>query len=47
MKERNHSQFKKQENSPEEVNNEKDLFNLIATELKKEVMKILKELRDY
>ena len=41
MKQRNNSQLKVQENSPEGTNNETDLF----TEFKKEVMKILKELR--
>ena len=43
-KQRNLSQFKDQENSPEETNNETDLFTLIDPEFKKEVMKILKEL---
>lgn len=33
------------ENAPEGTNNETDLFNLIDTEFKKEVVKILKELR--
>ena len=44
-KQRNHTQLKDQENSPEGMNNETDLFSLIDTEFKKEVMKILKELR--
>ena len=44
-KQRNHSQLKDQENSPEGTNNETDLFSLIDTEFKKEVMKMLKELR--
>ena len=44
-KQRNHSQLKDQENSPEGTNNETDLFSLIDTEFKKEVMKILKQLR--
>ena len=44
-KQRNHSQLKDQENSPEGTNNETDLFSLIDTEFKNEVMKILKELR--
>ena len=44
-KERNHSHLKDQENSPKGTNNETDLFSLIDTEFKKEVMKILKELR--
>ena len=42
---RNHSQFKEQEKSPEEKNNETDLCSLIDTEFKKEIVKILKELR--
>ena len=44
-KQRNHSQLKDQENSPKGTNNETVLFSLIDTEFKKEVMKILKELR--
>ena len=44
-KERNHSQLKDPENSPEGTNNETDLFSLIDTEFKKELMKILKESR--
>ena len=44
-KQRNHSQLKDQENSPERTNNETDLFSLIDTNFKKEIMKILKELR--
>ena len=40
---RNHSQLKEQEDSPEAANNEKDLFRLIDTEFKKEIVKILKE----
>ena len=42
---RNHSQLKDQENSPERTNNETDLISLIYTGFKKEIMKILKELR--
>ena len=42
---RNHSQLKGQENSPEAANNETDLCSLIATEFKKEVVKILKGLQ--
>jgi len=42
---RNHSQLKEQENSPEAVNNEIDLFRLIDTVFKREVVKILKGLR--
>ena len=45
MNQRNHSQLKDQENSSERTNNETDLFSLIDTEFKKEIMKILKELR--
>ena len=44
-KERKHSQLKDQEYSPERTNNETDLFSLTDTKFKKEVMKILKELR--
>ena len=44
-KQKNHYQLKDQEHSPESRNNETDLFSLIDTEFKKEVMKILKELR--
>ena len=42
---RNHYQLKKQENSPEEANNETDLCILTDTKFKKEIVKILKELR--
>ena len=42
---RNHSQLKEQENSPEAANNETDLCRLTDIELKKEMVKILKELR--
>ena len=41
----NHSQLKGQENSPEEVKNEADLCSLTDTKFKKEIVKILKELR--
>ena len=44
-KQRNHSQLKDQENSPERTNNETDLFSLTDTKFKKEMMKILKESR--
>ena len=44
-KQRSHSQLKDQEHSPERTNNETDLLSLIDTEFKKEIMKILKELR--
>ena len=37
--------MKDQENSPERINNETDIFSLIDTKFKKEIMKILKELR--
>ena len=41
---RNHSQLK-ENNFPEKAKNETDLCSLKDTEFKKEVMKILKELR--
>ena len=44
-KPRNHFQLKEQENSPEGANNETDLCSLIDTKFKKEIVKILKELR--
>lgn len=44
-KQKNHFQLKDHENSSEGANNETDFFNLIDTEFKKQVMKILKELR--
>ena len=44
-KQRNHSQLNDQENFPEGTNNETVLFSLIDNKFKKEVMKILKELR--
>ena len=44
-KQRNHSQLKDQENSSERTKNETDLYSLIDTEGKKEIMKILKEKR--
>ena len=44
-KQRNHSQLKDQGNSPERTNNETDLFSLIDTEFKKEIIKILKKFR--
>ena len=43
---RNHSQLKEQENSPKAVNNETDLCSLTDIEFKREVLKILKELRE-
>jgi len=42
---RSHSQLKEQENSPEAANNEIDLCGLIDTKFKREIVKILKELR--
>ena len=44
-KQRNHYQLKEQENSSEGTNNKTALFSLIDTEFKKELLKILKELR--
>ena len=38
-KKRNHSELKDQENSPEGTNNETDLFSLIDTKFKKNVMR--------
>ena len=46
MKNRNHFQLKEQDNYPERANKETDLCSLTDTEFKKEVMKILKELRE-
>ena len=42
----NDSQLKLQENTPKAVNNEIDLCNLIDLEFKREIVKILKELRE-
>ena len=42
---RNHFQLKEQKNSPEGANNVTDCCSLIDTELKKEIVKILMELR--
>ena len=36
MKERNHSQLKDQDNSPERTNSETDLFSLTDTDFKKD-----------
>ena len=44
-KQKDHSQLKDQENSPERTNNETDISSLPDPKFKKEVMKILKELR--
>ena len=45
-KHKNHSQLKEQENSPKAVNNETDLCSLTDLEFKREIVKILKELRE-
>ena len=42
---RNHSQLKEKTNSPEAANNERDLCNIIDTDFKRDIVKILKELR--
>ena len=42
---RNHSHLKQQENSPEAANNKADLCSLIDKEFKREIMKMLKDLR--
>ena len=44
---RNLFQLKQQENSPKAVNNETDLCSLTDIEFKREIVKILKELRLY
>lgn len=43
---RNDSQLKEQENSPKAVSNETDLCSLTDIEFKREIVKILKELRE-
>ena len=43
---RSHSQLKEQVNSPEGANNATDFCNLIYTEFKKQILKILKGLRE-
>uniref|UniRef100_A0A4X1SWS6 L1 transposable element RRM domain-containing protein n=1 Tax=Sus scrofa TaxID=9823 RepID=A0A4X1SWS6_PIG len=43
---RNHSQLNQQENSPKAVSNETDLCSLTDLVFKREIMKILKELRE-
>ena len=43
---RNHPQSNQQENSPKTVNNETDLCTLTGLEFKREIVKILKELRE-
>ena len=42
---RNNSKLKEQENSSESANNETDLCSLTDTKFKREIGKILKELR--
>ena len=42
---RNYPQSNQQENSPKAVNNETDLCSLTDTEFKKDIVKILKDLR--
>ena len=44
-KQRKYSQLKEQDKSPERTNNETDHTSLLNPELKKEIIKILKELR--
>ena len=41
MKQRNYSQLKEQENSPERINNETELSNTPDPKFNKEVIKIL------
>ena len=43
---RNHPQSNQQENSPKTVNNETDLCSQTDLEFKREIVKILKELRE-
>ena len=43
---RNHPQLNQQENLPKAVNNETDLCSLTDLEFKREIVKILKELRE-
>lgn len=45
-KHRNHSQLKEQENSTKAINSETNLCSLTDIEFKREVLKILKELRE-
>ena len=42
----NHSHLKQQDNSSKAVNNETDLYSLTDIECKREIVKILKELRE-
>ena len=43
---RNHSKLKQQENSPKAINSETDLCSLTNFDFKREILKILKELRE-
>ena len=43
---RNHSQLNQQENSPKAINNETELCRLTDLEFKREIVKILMELRE-
>ena len=43
-KQGNHSQLKDEEHSPERTNNKADLFTVIVTDLKKEILKTLTKL---
>ena len=43
---RNHSQLKQQKNSPKAINNENNLCSLTDFGFKREIVKILKELRE-
>ena len=42
----NHSQLKEQENSPKAVNNETDICSMTDIKIKREIVKILKEVRE-
>ena len=44
---KNHSQLNQQENSPKAVNSETELCRLRDLKFKREIVKILKELREY
>ena len=43
---RNHPQSNQQENTPKAVNNETDLCSLTDLEAKREIVKVLKEVRE-
>ena len=45
LKYQRNTQLKYQKKSPERINNKTDLFSLIGIKFKKEIMKIMKELR--